>query len=396
MSLIITPRTTLSTFARASAATYINPNGRITASASGAMRTNHNPVTGAAKGVLMEPARTNQVIGSADIGGTGWTNLNITANLDNSVALDGTTERTKIVPNATVSGHYAQRSITLGAASQECFSVYCEPAGYEWIAFVIISPGMTNVDIRFNMTTGAFTLSGGTATYGAEKVRDGTTDEWRFWVSYLTVTGGASTHRVYCGNNSGGFTFAGDTTSGISVWGAQQETGKHPTSYIPTTTAAVARVADDLTLLVATWLNAAEGTLFVECDWPYGSTEDIGNRVAIQIDDGTNNNRIRIDNGGGLRGAVKVNSGGILEASIAGAAASTNVTRVAFAWRSAEFASSIDGAAVTELLTGAIPIGLTTARVGSGLSAVDRLSGSVRWWYYPKRLSNAALIEMTT
>jgi hypothetical protein len=396
MSLIITPRTTLSTFTRASAATFINPNGRIAAAASGAFRENHDPLTGAALGCIIEAARTNLIIGSADIGGTGWTNTNVTANLDDSTAIDGTVERTKLVPTATNATHGSQRSVTLAAASQECFSVYAEPAGYESMAFVISSPGMTTIDLRFNMVTGVFTLSGGTATYGAEKVRDGATDEWRIWASYLTVTGGASTHQVRVGNNSNVFSFAGDTTSGVAFWGAQQESGFHPSSYIPTTTASVARVEDELTLAIADWFNPSEGTLFVECDWAYGSDANPGNRFALVLDDGTSNNRIAIGNWSGQRGQCRVNAGGVLEATIAGGAAGSQRTRIAFAWRSAEFASSIDGAAVTEVLSGAIPGGLTTMRVGGGLSATDRLGGSIRWWYYPKRLPNSSLIEMTT
>ena len=70
----------------------------------------------------------------------------------------------------------------------------------------------------------------------------------------------------------------GTTQIGVTdvlVWGGQVELGGYPTSYIPTTSAAVTRAAD-LALLTGTnfssWYNASAGTIIIVFDVPYITT----------------------------------------------------------------------------------------------------------------------------
>lgn len=393
MSLIRTTRAAISTFARTTAATYINALGVMANAAIDAPLINHDPVTKAALGVAIWPDRTNRIIGSADIGGVGWTLVNLPAPTPAAgVAPDGTTTMVKLVPSAVAGSHQTQRSVTLAAASHEVTSCFVQASGYTWARLVAFSPGMAGAYLSCDLTAGTYTLSGGATEGGIVLAAPTATPTWRIWMHYLTVTGGAGNQFVIVGSG-GSFNFTGNTVDGILAWGMQQESGSFPSAYIPTTTLAVQRDEDNLTQTIADWFNAAEGTIFVECDWAYGSGADPGTRVALQIDDGTSNNRIRIDNNGGRRGDIRVTAGGVLSANIPGPAASAARTKIAFAWRSNDVAACIDGGAVTLQPGAAMPTGLTIARVGGG--ATTSLGGNVRWWYYPKRMIDADLMRMT-
>lgn len=72
------------------------------------------------------------------------------------------------------------------------------------------------------------------------------------------------------------------------MYGAQLELGRFPTSYIPTTTAAVTREADTLTMPTGIWYNTSMGTIATQATLPYLG----GNaypRIAALSDDTTNN-----------------------------------------------------------------------------------------------------------
>src|SRR4029077_1168779 len=75
-----------------------------------------------------------------------------------------------------------------------------------------------------------------------------------------------------------------------SVLNAQLEAGAFATSYIPTTAAAVTRNADVCTGSTASWYNAAASSLAIEYIVPYSTPSAVATPVAVQIDDGTNNN----------------------------------------------------------------------------------------------------------
>jgi hypothetical protein len=90
----------------------------------------------------------------------------------------------------------------------------------------------------------------------------------------LTLTAGA-TAVGYFGfgpAKSGSVAYLGDGSS-LYMWGAQIEAGAYVTSYIPTTTAAVTRVADAASKTgISSLIGQTEGTLFAEFDFVSGET----------------------------------------------------------------------------------------------------------------------------
>jgi hypothetical protein len=80
------------------------------------------------------------------------------------------------------------------------------------------------------------------------------------WQRYsLTATAIAANSRFLIDNRSAnGY---GVTGLEISFFGGQMEVGTFATSYIPTTAASITRQADDFSIPIASWFNAANGSL---------------------------------------------------------------------------------------------------------------------------------------
>ena len=76
----------------------------------------------------------------------------------------------------------------------------------------------------------------------------------------------------------------------LDVWGAQLEAGSYPTSYIPTTSAAVTRNADVISKTgISSLIGQTEGTLYFEVQ---GFSDGNPANQFITLNDGTSNNQI--------------------------------------------------------------------------------------------------------
>jgi hypothetical protein len=173
----------------------------------------------------------------------------------------------------------------------------------------------------------------------------------------------------------------------------QLELGAFVTSPIRTTTVAVTRAADVVTIAgFGTWFTAGAGTIFA--DGIAHATQVLTNAV-LQIDDGTVSNRLIliIDGTGDVSAATILTASAGQTAFTGNAAAGYNKTAMAYATNDAAF--SLNGAtAQTDALV-TLPAGLTTARLGSNIGSP--WSGYLRRVsYWNTRLTNAQLQALTT
>jgi hypothetical protein len=385
------------TFTRASTATFVGSDGLIQSAAINAARFDHDPVTLASKGLLIEESRTNLLQRSEEFdNATYWSLVRTTVSADQTASPTGNTTADKLITDSSVvNNHRIDRSsITLALNTVYTISVFAKASEYSGFAMGVDSSSPV-LGVQFSLSgSGSVTaqLAGYTGTI--QNFGNG----WFRCTATFTSSAVLSTHRVYMylGQNGTTFTYTGDGTSGIFIWGAQLEAGSFPTSYIPTTTASVVRSVDVCSITGSAFTgfyNQSEGTFFVEAD-PRATT---ANATYLMANSGANTNQVSIFRTTTIS-TFGVASGGAFTAQITTASANGSFNKIAGSYFTNDARAAFNGVLGTADTTVNVPTNLTRLNLGSGgtgsTEIVNGCISSIR--YFKKRLSNAKLQTLTT
>jgi hypothetical protein len=395
------------TFTRASNATFFDANGTLQTAANDTPRFDHDPATGASRGLLIEEARTNSirnsqaggstngVIGSGGALPTNWgVGTAVTSNGVSTEIIGTGTEvglaylDLKISGTPTASGTSGLRFDTI--------SQVVAANGQSWTSSMhlkVVAGTTSNITLQHN-------LSGRDAAGGVIAGQVST--------AAISPTGSAlSTQRVSLSRTMSDATvervlvllnlsvFNGDPIDlTLRIAAPQLEQGAFATSYIPTTTAAATRAADSAVVTpISSFYNQSEGTLFAEGV----TTSTEGNASLASFAAASNSNQrfqLRIRGG-----ALAVVAGGVTSiASATSDPASGAITRRIGAAATDNFAACINGGSVETDSSGGMP---SVAQLNLGIlipeNTTQRLNGHIRRIaYYPRRLSNTLLQQLTT
>jgi hypothetical protein len=369
------------TFTRASDATYFDADGVLQTAANDTPRFDHDPATGASRGLLIEEARTNLLERSAEFDNAYWSKTSggtgsapvVTA--DVGVAPDGTTTADQIdfdrgVGNTTSDFSVIRRSLAVPATGDYTQSVWLKAATSGDIG--------KQIAIR-NVNNGFYTIITLTAD----------------WVRYTrTENTSLTASRPFEISNRG--TFTADNTVSVLAWGAQLEAGAFPTSYIPTTTAAATRSADSAVVTpISSFYNQAEGTLFAE--WAAGGQTDA--IVVSEFNDGSTTNRIGIiTTSSSLPSAIGRPSAGGWDINVGSAISLGVAVKMAMAFAVDNVQAARDGTLGTADTSATMP-SVSQLRLGrsAGGGTQANINGHIRKIaYWPKRLTNTLLEQLTT
>lgn len=388
------------TFTRTSSATRTNETGLIEVVPANSPRFDHSydPVSGSVKslGLLVEESRSNLLTWSEDFSNTGWILQGATLSTNSLTSPSNTLTADKLIDTNTNEAHYVYQQFDFVSGTTYTFSVYAKKAelNHLWIQLPGTQFGV-NQWRNFDLTTGDG--SAGTAlTYSSTNVGNGW---WRLTItSTATSSGSGQTQIVLRNAQSGGSSYQGDGTSGIYLWGAQLEEGSFPTSYIPTTNSTVTRTADNVYMVgenFSSWYNQSEGTIYVKHKTYLESNPF--NRIWT-ITDQTSNNvygiyypalNNKIDALKTISGSPNFISG------ISGSANKHNTfNNTMFSYN--DNGSSLvtnGGTANTSIVAGR----LNLSRLNIGLSEfnIGNYIHLSQLTYYPRRLTNAQLINLT-
>jgi hypothetical protein len=351
----------LVTFTRASSKTVTNSARVLETVGIDVPAFDHDPTTGESLGLLVEEQRTNLLLRSEEFDDASWAKVSSTISANTTTAPSGTVTADTITWGALATAEVYQ-FVTLTAAAHT-LSVYARS-----------STGTKKFRLKYyNGTTDLFSTEF-TATTA-----------WQQF-SY-TITGVAVAGNVSIRNSSPAE--AGD----LIVWGAQLEAGAFPTSYIPTTTAAVTRSADVASITGSAFTgfyNQNQITVYAE-------TRQIGDILgfAFALSDGTDNNRIAQ-----FRNTVTVTS----RHTVAGSgfnpgnitiSSSQTLARSAIASIAGSSGAAVNGVLATPSTPVAMPA-VDRLQIALGAPGATQLNGTLRrLCCWGQRLPDSTLQQIT-
>jgi hypothetical protein len=315
--------------------------------------------------LLLEPQRTNALTFSEQFNNAAWTldgdgvGQSLTANY--AISPDGYQNADRLQLNKT-GGTFSRIRQTAAGANTYTFSVYMKSN----------TSVSQNVGLRLDTT-------------GVNRV---VTTSWQRFT--LTATVGTPQAQIMLFDSIVG----NDEIADILIWGAQLEAGSYATSYIPTLSASVTRVADAASKTgISSLIGQTEGAVFFEIDQLANVSKLEG---ILYLSDGTSttdyinfyfafSNILYCD----------VAVGGVSQASF-NLGTITTLTKIALAYKANDFAVYKNGVQIGTDNSGNVP---TTSKLTLGATQVGNavMKGVfAQALLFKTRLTNAQLAELTT
>jgi hypothetical protein len=397
------------TFTRASDATYFDADGVLQTAGTDAPRFDHDPATGASRGLLIEEARTNSIRNSQAGGSTngvigsggvmpssGWS---ITANANGVTSeIMGTGTETgfayidiKISGTPTATGSVFinfDGSTTVTAATGQTWTT----SAYAKLAAGAVTNATCSLNIRGLDAAG---VQVGTSTTANFTPTSSGLNTQRSLVTRALADVGVE--RVQ-GRALVGYTNGDPIDLTLRIAAPQLEQGAFATSYIPTTNAAATRAADSAFVTpIASFYNQAEGTIYNEFSMPVLDGANTLRGIVQFAEAAAIQNRLQT----GVRGtglysfsAVAANSVEFEIVTSAGAVAAGTTVRAAHVYKSGDSARSFNGAAVGTSSAAITQPTRERLRLGDNGNILNGHIRKIAYW--PKRLTNTLLEQLTT
>ena len=397
-------------FTRGSSGTFVGSNGLIQSAGTNVARFDHDPITLACKGLLIEESRTNICLYSDNFrpstSGNYWNTISAsTVTVDQIASPSGSIDADLLSSSTTAFDCFTRRLFSWAASTQYSYSVFVKrgPSNHRYVGFF---HGVQNGSVQatyfdFDNPTVINVPAGQVGVINLTSVTAYPNGWYRINIAFVTHTTPIGPYFGVFLSTSTGTQVSGVGGLDVYIWGIQVELGSFPTSYIPTTTASVIRSADVCSISGSAFsgmYNQPEGTLFADvtpttvnqsATVVTVNTTTFNNTNGIYKTDSTS--QMSGKRWGGLTNLVGNNPQAAILTSTDVAVSRSNL---AYAYKSNDFAFAYAGTIVGTDTSGTLPSS-TSMRIGSrddGLFINGHLA-SVR--YYKKRLPNAKLASLT-
>lgn len=361
-------------------------------------RFDHDPVTLACRGLLIEEQRINSLTESNTF--NLWGLSGATVATSSILTPNGTTTAFKIVENSATATHSITRAFSVTSGTTYTVSTWLKAAENGFALVGLTGSGVPLTFISVNLSTGAVTTGIGSPV-GASSI---TYPNGWYRVSFsITATSTASPSidiRLSRDGLWANRSYLGNGVNGMYCYGAQVENGSFVTSYIPTTTTALTRSADVCSITGSDFTgmyNQSEGTFFGD------ATPQAANQLVVVVGANTSastashfiyksNNLI---NAVGKRWAAQTVSTGAQTEIATGTDVAISASKLSYAYKLNDFAFAYAGSIVGTDSSGTIPTP-TTMRIGCRDDGLQINGHIARIQYFRKRLPNAKLQSLTT
>ncbi|MCK1577798.1 GDSL-type esterase/lipase family protein [Bradyrhizobium sp. 174] len=358
------------TVARAASATYWNASGVLSTAGANTGRIQHDPLSRERLGQLIEDSTgANLIVQSNALDQAVWIKgaCTITANTNEVADPAGGNAADIIFETATTANHGITKTVTISApATDITVTEYCIIKARDRGRVVYIGVGKASVQTAINLTTAASdaqytTNSANMIKAYAEPLGGG----WVLCMLQFVVAAGATSYQTIlrlCDLTTGQNTsYLGDITKGIYHYHSQSRFGGQFDMPIFTAAAALTRDQDVSNRSIASWWDPLKSSLTFEGR----SRKSSGQSIVAQIDDGSENNRIRFWRDTSGEGRLLVTSGGVDQLNEdLGVWSDDSDRSLAVAFLNGSIRYSINGGAVVSAALATPPVGLTTWRDG--------------------------------
>ena len=381
-------------FTRASTGTYFDASGVLTTAAINGPRFDHvyNGVSWVSKGLLIEEARTNSLNYSEDFSNAYWsvnTTGGLTVTSNSTVSPDGTTTADTISGAPAVGGAWIRSSPVSVTTGPYTFSVFVKKTVSATVFPIIYcNSNAGDFGVYANTNTGELVNYVVGVT---NKLTTNHGDYWRVQFSGSISSAANLSFYIYPSGTNDMANFSASLTGSQIYWGAQLEAGAFPTSYIPTTTAAVTRSADVCEITggdFSGFYNQSEGSFAVAYDCP-------ANGVLVQYQA----NSAPATN---LNNAVSIGTTQYFQVYLppeqalinAGSIVANLPQGLSSAYKLNDFAASLNGGAVAIDAAGSLPAPTKLIIGSDGSSYINGHIARLR--YFNTRLINSQLVVLST
>ena len=349
--------------------------------------------------LLLEPQRTNLMTFSEQIDNAAWLKTNATISANAATSPDGYQNADKLIDNATLAGHFIQQTISITGV--HTFSVFAKASESSVITLQIQQVSVTSnfALIYYDLISGQVESGEFSTSLSAGTIQEMSNGWYRCTITYTPITAGNHNVRVFVAKNIGGnkVDYAGNGTDGVFLYGTQLEAGAYATSYIPTLGASATRGADACSKTgISSLIGQTEGTLFV--DFTINALANFG--TPISVNDGSTSNYIwlTIFSNGNLR--AELNNGTVQAAITYGGAVVGGRYKMAFGYKTNDFALYVNGTQVGTDNSGTTFSGTTLSRVDTDItnaSVYSTASESINQAIlFKTRLTNAEMASLTS